>query len=174
MTSESAPLRSRASMRKRRRLYAVLCGAIMLAVAATLVLTAFEDSIVFFYSPSDLAEKQASADPIKPGQLVRVGGLVEEDSVKKGPDGVTNLFVVTDLQSTLKVAYKGILPDLFREGQGVVSSGALNPEGLFVATEVLAKHDETYMPPEVADALKRAGEWKGDPEKGDSEKDKAQ
>ncbi|MGY8958198.1 MAG: cytochrome c maturation protein CcmE [Alphaproteobacteria bacterium] len=156
-------------MRKRRRLYAVLTGAIMLAIAVTLVLTAFEDSIVFFYSPSDLAEKQASDDPIKPGQLVRVGGLVEEGSKDKAPDGVTNLFIVTDLKSTLKVAYKGILPDLFREGQGVVSSGALNPEGVFIATEVLAKHDETYMPPEVADALKRAGEWKGD-----SEKEKAQ
>ena len=169
MTRESTPLRSRAAMRKRRRLYAVLTGAIMLAIAVTLVLTAFEDSIVFFYSPSDLAEKQASDDPIKPGQLVRVGGLVEEGSKDKAPDGVTNLFIVTDLKSTLKVAYKGILPDLFREGQGVVSSGALNPEGVFIATEVLAKHDETYMPPEVADALKRAGEWKGD-----SEKEKAQ
>jgi cytochrome c-type biogenesis protein CcmE len=169
MTRESTPLRSRAGMRKRRRLYAVLTGAIMLAIAVTLVLTAFEDSIVFFYSPSDLAEKQASDDPIKPGLLVRVGGLVEEGSKDKAPDGVTNLFIVTDLKSTLKVAYKGILPDLFREGQGVVSSGALNPEGVFIATEVLAKHDETYMPPEVADALKRAGEWKGD-----SEKEKAQ
>ena len=133
----------------------------MLAIAAALVLTAFEDSIVFFYSPSDLNKKQASPDRIKPGQILRVGGLVEEGSVKRAPDGVTNLFTVTDLKQTVNVAYKGILPDLFGEGQGVVSAGSLRPDGLFIATEVLAKHDEQYMPPEVADALKRAGEWKG-------------
>ncbi|MBL4722048.1 MAG: cytochrome c maturation protein CcmE [Alphaproteobacteria bacterium] len=165
MTHDSPPLRSRAATRKRRRLYAVLSGAVMLAIAAVLVLTAFEDSIVFFYSPTDLAEKQAGRDPVKPDQLLRVGGLVEEDSVKTAADGVTKLFTVTDLKNTLRVSFKGILPDLFREGQGIVSSGSLGPDGIFVATEVLAKHDETYMPPEVADALKRAGEWKGDEEK---------
>jgi cytochrome c-type biogenesis protein CcmE len=161
MNDMSPPKRSRAATRKRRRLYALVSGGAMLAIAAALVLTAFEDSIVFFYSPSDLNKKQASAERIKPGQLLRIGGLVEEGSVSRAPDGVTNLFTVTDLKQTVKVAYKGILPDLFREGQGIVSAGSLRPDGLFVATEVLAKHDEKYMPPEVADALKRAGEWKG-------------
>ena len=129
------------------------------AAPSALVLTAFEDSIVFFYSPSDLVEKQASAERIKPSQLLRIGGLVEEGSVSRAPDGVTNLFTVTDLKHTVKVAYKGILPDLFREGQGIVSAGNLRPDGLFIATEVLAKHDEKYMPPEVADALKKSGQW---------------
>ena len=161
MNDMSPPKRSRAATRKRRRLYALVSGGAMLAIAAALVLTAFEDSIVFFYSPSDLVEKQASAERIKPSQLLRIGGLVEEGSVSRAPDGVTNLFTVTDLKHTVKVAYKGILPDLFREGQGIVSAGNLRPDGLFIATEVLAKHDEKYMPPEVADALKRAGEWKG-------------
>ena len=161
MSDTSPPKRSRAATRKRRRMYALASGGAMLAIAAALVLTAFEDSIVFFYSPSDLVEKQASAERIKPSQLLRIGGLVEEGSVSRAPDGVTNLFTVTDLKHTVKVAYKGILPDLFREGQGIVSAGNLRPDGLFIATEVLAKHDEKYMPPEVADALKRAGEWKG-------------
>ncbi len=174
MNYMTPPTRSRAATRKRRRLYAVLSGGAMLAIAAALVLTAFEDSIVFFYSPSDLAEKQAGSEPVKPSQLLRIGCVVEEGSAKHAPDGVTNLFTVTDWEKTISVAYKGILPDLFSEGQGIVTSGNLRPDGLFVATEVLAKHDETYMPPEVADALKRAGAWKGttDKDKATSEKGK--
>lgn len=141
--------------RKKRRLYAVLAGLTMLGIAAALVLTAFEDNIVFFYSPSDIAEKN-----LRPGQTVRLGGLVETDSVKKSTDGVTTEFVITDMNKTIAVSYKGLLPDLFREGQGVVTQGALGPDGNFVASEVLAKHDENYMPKEVADALKKSGKWK--------------
>jgi len=127
----------------------------MLGVAAALVLTAFEDNIVFFYSPTDIAEKA-----LRPGQTVRVGGLVQADSVKKASDGVTTEFVITDTNKTISVRYAGLLPDLFREGQGVVTQGSLGPDGTFVASEVLAKHDENYMPKEVADALKKSGNWK--------------
>jgi cytochrome c-type biogenesis protein CcmE len=141
--------------RKRRRLYAVLAGVTMLGVAAALVLFALEDSLVFFYSPSDLQTKQVEA-----GQRIRVGGLVAEGSVKTLPDGVTTSFVVTDMQQSVTIRFRGVLPDLFREGQGVVAEGRLDAEGKFDATEVLAKHDEQYMPPEVADALKRSGQWK--------------
>lgn len=141
--------------RKRRRLYAVIAGLLMLGVAAALVLTALEDSLVFFYSPSDLQTKQVAA-----GQRIRLGGLVAEGSVEKLPDGLTTDFVITDLERTVKVRYRGVLPDLFREGQGVVAEGRLDTAGKFVADEVLAKHDENYMPPEVADALKRSGRWK--------------
>lgn len=127
----------------------------MLGVAAALVLVAFEDNIVFFYSPTDLMAKD-----VKPDQTIRVGGLVKEGSVKRHADGVTTEFVITDLKETIKVTYSNLLPDLFREGQGVVSSGILRADGVFVASEVLAKHDENYMPPEVAEALKKSGKWK--------------
>jgi cytochrome c-type biogenesis protein CcmE len=147
--------RSPAALRKRRRLYAVSAGLVMLAVATALVLAALGDSVVFFYSPSDVKVKQVKAE-----QRIRLGGLVAEGSVKKASDGLTTRFVVTDLNETVPVAFKGVLPDLFREGQGVVAEGAFRPDGLFVATEVLAKHDENYMPPEVAEALKRSGQWK--------------
>lgn len=152
--SAPKPRTSRAATRKKRRLYIVLAGLIMLGVAAGLTLFAMRDSLVFFYTPSDLAEKQ-----INPGQRIRLGGLVAEGSVEK--NGATVRFVVTDLSAELQVVYTGILPDLFREGQGVVAEGTLGPDGSMVATEVLAKHDEKYMPPEVAAALKKAGMWKG-------------
>ena len=145
--------------RKKRRLYAVLAGLTMLSIAAALVLTAFEDNIVFFYSPTDITNKA-----LRPGQTVRLGGLVEADSVKKAADGVITEFVITDTNKTISVRYAGLLPDLFREGQGVVTQGTLGPDGVFVASEVLAKHDENYMPKEVADALKKSGNWKA-PEK---------
>jgi len=141
--------------RKKKRLYAVLAGLTMLGVAAALVLTAFEDNIVFFYSPTDITQKE-----LRPGQAVRLGGLVEADSVKKADDGVTTEFVITDTNKTISVRYAGLLPDLFREGQGVVTQGTLGSDGIFVASEVLAKHDENYMPKEVADALKKSGNWK--------------
>ncbi len=141
--------------RKKKRLYTVIAGLTMLGVAAALVLTAFEDNIVFFYSPTDIAEKA-----LRPGQTVRLGGLVQADSVKKASDGVTTEFVITDTNKTISVRYAGLLPDLFREGQGVVTQGSLGPDGTFVASEVLAKHDENYMPKEVADALKKSGNWK--------------
>lgn len=146
---------SRTRRRKRQRFYAVLAGLILLGTAAALVLNALEDSVVFFHSPSDIKEKSIPA-----GQRIRIGGLVEKDSINKQEGGVVTAFTVSDGAATLKVTYRGILPDLFREGQGVVAQGALQQNGTFSASEVLAKHDENYMPPEVADALKKSGHWK--------------
>ena len=140
--------------RKHRRLSFVAVALLAVAAAAALVLTAFEDEIVFFYSPSDLAEQKTPPD-----RAFRLGGLVEEGSFSKGEDGLTVNFRITDLANATPVSYKGILPDLFREGQGVVTEGQLGADGVFVAREVLAKHDENYMPKEVADALKDAGHW---------------
>ena len=138
--------------RKGRRLSFVVLGIAVLGVAAALVLTALEDNIVFFYSPTDLQSKSLPAE-----RSVRIGGLVEKGSVAREADTVR--FRVTDLAHAVTVVYRGPLPDLFREGQGIVALGRLTPDGTFMAAEVLAKHDETYMPPEVADALKRAGRW---------------
>ena len=137
--------------RKRRRLYVLLACGIGLGSAAALTLTAFSDNLVFFVSPSDIAAKGGN------GRSVRLGGLVEQGSVQRGNDGAT--FKVTDGDHSIVVKYAGILPDLFREGQGVVTLGALLPDGTFRASEVLAKHDETYMPKEVAEALKKSGRW---------------
>jgi cytochrome c-type biogenesis protein CcmE len=135
----------------------VLVGMSLLAVATALMLNAFQDNLVFFHSPTEIAEKSFSAE-----RRFRLGGLVEEDSVRKGADGLTTHFRVTDMVNAVEVTYKGMLPDLFREGQGVVADGKLDAAGVFQASEVLAKHDENYMPPEVAEALKRSGQWKGD------------
>ena len=142
--------------RKHRRLMLVLAGMAMLSAAVTLVLYAFSETATFFHSPSEV---QAKAPPAE--RAFRLGGLVEEGSVKKLADGLTTEFRVTDLAASIPVTYRGILPDLFREGQGVVTEGRLGPNGIFVADEVLAKHDETYMPREVADALKESGQWRG-------------
>ncbi|OAN48118.1 cytochrome c biogenesis protein CcmE [Paramagnetospirillum marisnigri] len=137
--------------RKQRRLYFVLLGMLALGAAVALVLTAISDSLVYFYSPTDIVTQR-----IPEGRRMRIGGLVEADSVKK--DGKTVTFTVTDVTNALPVVYSGILPDLFREGQGVVVEGRMD-KGVFAATEVLAKHDENYMPKEVADALKKSGQW---------------
>ncbi len=137
--------------RSRRRLQALALGALGLGVATVLALTAFRDNLVYFYSPSDIA-----ANHVSPGRTIRLGGMVEKGSVQR--DGDTTHFRVTDMAQTIGVTYRGQLPDLFREGQGVVTEGALTPGGDFTAREVLAKHDEKYMPPEVAKALQRAGE----------------
>mgnify|MGYP001827974600 CR=1 FL=1 len=142
--------------RKKRRLYLLGLSLGGLGVAASLALFAFQDNLLFFYSPSDL---QAKA--LAPEQRVRLGGLVAEESFERLPDGVSVGFVVTDLVNTVPVVFAGILPDLFREGQGVVAEGRLRADGVFEASDVLAKHDETYMPREVADALKASGEWRG-------------
>jgi len=142
--------------RKQRRLSLIGAAFAVLAVAVALVLFALKDSIVFFNSPTELVEKQ-----IKPGQRVRIGGLVKEGSVARG-NNLAVRFEVTDGKSTVGVAYRGLLPDLFREGQGVVAEGALDAEGIFEADSVLAKHDESYMPKEVADALKKQGHWMQD------------
>ena len=142
--------------RKQRRASLIVIALIVLGAAIALALTALEDTIVFFYSPSDITEKG-----VGPGERLRLGGLVEEGSIER-PGDTTVRFVVTDLGERLPVTYTGILPDLFREGQGVVAEGMLDEKGLFVADTILAKHDENYMPPEVADALKRSGNWQGD------------
>jgi cytochrome c-type biogenesis protein CcmE len=140
--------------RKRRRLILLAAGMAVLSGATALVLSAFSDNLVFFYSPSDLAARS-----VRPGQRIRVGGLVELHSVVHQPDGRSVGFRVTDGKTDIAVVYDGILPDLFREGQGVVAEGARRPDGVFAASTVLAKHDEKYMPPEVAEALKKAGRW---------------
>jgi cytochrome c-type biogenesis protein CcmE len=142
--------------RKRRRLVAVAAGMVLLATAAALVLNAFRDSLVFFYGPSE-----ALAKGLGPEQRFRLGGLVEAGSLGKDGDGVTVTFRVTDGAAAVPVRFAGILPDLFREGQGVVAEGRLR-EGVFEARNVLAKHDETYMPPEVVEALKKSGQWQAE------------
>jgi cytochrome c-type biogenesis protein CcmE len=143
---------SSAKARRRKRLALALGALLALGGATALVLTAFQDSLVFFYSPSELAAK-----PPAPDRRVRIGGLVESGSLEKNGQDVR--FRVTDLAHSVAVTYRGLLPDLFREGQGVVAQGTLAADGGFRANEVLAKHDETYMPPEVAEALKKSGRW---------------
>lgn len=140
---------------KRKRLWLLLGSLGALALAVTLVLVALDDNLVFFHSPTQIADKKPP-----PTQRLRVGGLVAPGSVVKATDGLTTTFTVTDTRANLKVSYRGQLPDLFREGQGVIAEGTLGTDGVFVAREILAKHDETYMPPEVAKALKDAGHWK--------------
>ncbi len=142
--------------RKRRRLVLIGGGLGVLAIAVALMLNAFRDSIVFFNSPSDVAERHiASGTRIRLGGLVKTGSLVRTDNLKIR-------FDVTDGGREIPVVYQGVLPDLFREGQGVVAEGALDGSGVFNADTILAKHDETYMPKEVADALKKSGHWKDD------------
>ena len=140
---------------KRRRLTMVGLGLLMVAAATALALNAFEDTLVFFYSPTDLIDTKTN-----PKKQIRVGGLVEEKSLLKSNDGLSVSFTITDLDNSLPVIFKGALPDLFREGQGVVAEGYL-VDGRFQAKHVLAKHDENYMPKEVADSLKKSGKWKG-------------
>jgi len=140
--------------RKKRRLYLLGASLVLLGSAAALALFALREKIVFFYSPTQIV-----ATAPEPGKIVRLGGLVEMGSLHRLEDGATVDFRVTDLKNTVSVHYKGVLPDLFREGQGVVVQGSRDAGGQFIAIEVLAKHDETYMPPEVAKALKESGRW---------------
>mgnify|MGYP001551849332 CR=1 FL=1 len=144
----------RMTSKKRRRLAFAIALLLAGGAAAVLVIGALRDNILYFYSPSDVAARQ-----VAPGIAFRIGGLVKTGTVKRGP-GTGVHFVVTDGRSQVPVEYTGALPDLFREGQGVVAAGSLTQAGVFDATEVLAKHDEKYMPPEVVTALKRAGRWK--------------
>jgi cytochrome c-type biogenesis protein CcmE len=139
--------------RRQRRLILIGIALGILGVAAALVLSALRDTIVFFHSPTEIAEKS-----ILPGTRIRIGGLVKEGSVQR--DGLEARFEVTDGARSLPVVFRGVLPDLFREGQGVVAEGALESSQLFRADNVLAKHDENYMPREVVDALKKQGVWK--------------
>ncbi len=135
--------------KRRKRLLLILLMISGVAVAAGFALKAFNENLMFFYTPSDVAAGEAPLN-----HLIRVGGLVTSGSVQRQPDGLTVKFDVTDNAETITVQYTGILPDLFREGQGIVAHGRLNDDRLFIADEVLAKHDENYMPPEVACALK--------------------
>ena len=139
----------------RRWLTFIGLGFLSLVVASTLALTAFEDNLVFFYSPTDINEKSIIAD-----RSIRIGGLVKDGSIVKSNDGITVRFEVTDLKYSIPAIYKGPLPDLFKENQGVVAEGQLT-EGIFRAKTILAKHDENYMPKEVAESLKKTGKWKG-------------
>jgi cytochrome c-type biogenesis protein CcmE len=136
---------------RHRRFLWIGAGVGVLGVAAALVLNAFQSNLVFFFTPT-----QVAANEVPKGRAFRVGGLVEEKSLSREPDGMTVRFVVTDTAASIPVLYKGILPDLFKEGKGVVAQGRIEADGMFHASEVLAKHDENYMPPEAADAVKKA------------------
>jgi cytochrome c-type biogenesis protein CcmE len=136
---------------RHKRFIAISVGIATLGVAATLVLSAFQSNLVFFFTPSQVAANEAPQ-----GRAFRIGGLVTRGSVKRQPDGVTVQFVVTDTAKNIPVVYRGILPDLFREGKGVVAQGQLGTDGVFRASEVLAKHDENYMPPDAAHAVEQA------------------
>jgi len=139
-------------MKPRHKRFAMIGGGLAaLGVAAAFVLAAFQENLVFFFTPS-----QVAANEVPQGRAFRVGGMVETGSVKRQADGVTVQFVVTDTAKNVTVAYRGLLPDLFREGKGVVTQGKLGADGVFQASEVLAKHDENYMPPAAADAIKQA------------------
>jgi cytochrome c-type biogenesis protein CcmE len=152
MTTQTA-IRKKGWSRKQKRLAVIAGLAVVVALATTLVLVALRDQIVFFYSPSDVVAREVAA-----GTPIRLGGLVKDGSwVREGQD---NSFIVTDNVNDIAASYTGILPDLFREGQGVVAEGSLGPDGSFTATNVLAKHDENYIPKEVVDALKASGEWR--------------
>jgi cytochrome c-type biogenesis protein CcmE len=137
---------------RHRRAIFIAIGVAALGIAVALVLKAFNSNIVFFYTPTQVAAREAPVD-----RTFRIGGLVQVNSLQRQVDGITAAFVVTDTAKSIPVTYKGILPDLFKEGKGVVAQGKLGANGTFVATEVLAKHDENYMPPEAAEALKKAG-----------------
>ncbi len=142
--------------RKQQRMTFVVAGLGAVGVATALVLFALRDNIVFFYSPTEIVERTVQVGD----RNFRIGGLVESGSVQR-VNANTITFIVTDLKHAVPVSYTGLVPSLFKEGQGVVAEGRLGPDGRFVASQVLAKHDETYMPTEVIDALKAAGEWKG-------------
>jgi len=149
----SASIRKKGWSRKQKRLALIAGLGLVLALATTLVLVALRDQIVFFYSPSDVISREVAV-----GQPIRLGGLVKEASWTR--DGQENTFTVTDNANDIVAHYTGLLPDLFREGQGVVAEGSIGPDGEFIATNVLAKHDENYVPKEVVEALKAAGEWR--------------
>ena len=134
-----------------KRALAIACGLAALGIASALVLNAFNSNLVFFFSPSQVAANEAPR-----ARSFRIGGLVEQGSIQREAKGLTTRFVVTDLAKTIPVTYTGLLPDLFKEGKGVVAQGKLGADGIFQADQVLAKHDENYMPPEAAAALKNA------------------
>jgi cytochrome c-type biogenesis protein CcmE len=136
---------------RHKKLLVIVLGVAGLGIAAALILNAFQSNLVFFFSPTEVSAGKAPID-----RAFRIGGLVEDGSVKRDPDGLTVRFVVTDTAKSMPVIYKGILPDLFKEGKGVVAEGKIGGDGVFAASQVLAKHDENYMPPEAAQALEQA------------------
>lgn len=140
---------------KTERMIFIIAGLVLLGAAVSIMLFNFKDNLVFFYSPSELVGKNISEN-----QIVRIGGLVKEGSVIKKDDFSTE-FIITDLTADIKVTYKGTLPALFREGQGMVARGVIDSSGILRSDNLLAKHDEKYMPREVADSLKKSGKWKG-------------
>ena len=145
-------------MKSRHKKLALIGGALaVIGIIAALVLNALNSNIALYITPTEVAAGKAPQ-----GKLFRIGGLVKEGSIQRQADGVTIAFIITDTAKDIPVAYKGILPDLFREGQGVVTEGLVGPGGVFAADSVLAKHDENYMPREVVDALKAQGVWEGD------------
>ena len=140
-------------MTPRKKRIAIVCAILAgMAISATLILTAFEKNLLYFYSPTQIIAGEAPTE-----RAFRIGGLVLKDSVERNPNSLQVSFILTDTVNQIKVTYEGILPDLFREGQGIVANGNLDANNIFTANEVLAKHDENYMPPEVAQALKEAG-----------------
>ena len=136
---------------RHKRIALIVSGLLILGLIVALVLNAFQSNLVFFFSPTQVAAGEAPK-----GKSFRVGGMVKEGTIKREPDGVTLRFVMTDTEKDMLVAYQGILPDLFKEGKGAVAQGKVGDDGIFVATEVLAKHDENYMPPEAAQAIGEA------------------
>jgi cytochrome c-type biogenesis protein CcmE len=136
---------------RHKRMAAIAVGVVALGIVTALVLSAFQKNLVFFFTPSQVVANEAPQ-----GRTFRIGGLVENGSLKRQPDGVSVAFIVTDTAKSMKVIYKGSLPDLFKEGKGVVAQGRLGPDGVFHASEVLAKHDENYMPPEAKEAVEKA------------------
>ncbi len=136
---------------RHRKLLVISLAVVGLGIAVTLILNAFQSNLVFFFSPTEVSQGKAPVE-----RAFRIGGLVEEGSVRREGDGLTTRFAVTDTAMSIPVVYTGVLPDLFKEGKGVVAEGRLGADGLFTATQVLAKHDENYMPPEAADAIEKA------------------
>jgi cytochrome c-type biogenesis protein CcmE len=155
-------------LRKKQRLVLIVVSLALLAGATGLVLGALSDSVAFFATPSDIASGEVDA-----GKRFRLGGLVVPGSIERGAEDATVSFRLTDQKNEVRVSYRGLLPDLFREGQGIVAQGRIGADGTFMASEVLAKHDETYMPPEAAEALKRAGVWQHEAEAAEIEDDGA-
>lgn len=143
---------------KNQRLLIILFSMVCMSAALFLILSNFSDNLVFFYSPTELIEKKVEAD-----QNIRIGGLVKEGSVVKQAEEMKTSFEITDLENEIKVEYIGVLPNLFKEKMGMVAEGSINKSGVFIATRLLAKHDEKYMPPEVTESLKKSGKW--NPEK---------
>ena len=144
-----------AKIKRRKRLSILLLGFIAISVSGFLILSASRDSLIFFYSPTELKDKQEVV-----GKTIRIGGLVREKSIKLKEKSEIE-FIVEDGENYILVSYTGMLPDLFREGQGVICEGKIGEDSIFIANKILAKHDENYMPPEVAEALKKTGKWKG-------------